>query len=115
RPAAAKLVQRPEYARRSDPRLGLTHALVASDLNERYLGCWPLARRAWREYVGVDACLVLVAEPDDVPETLSAEPGVVVFPPAPGLHTAFQAQGIRLLYPGLLDTDGAVITADIDM
>ncbi len=31
------------------------------------------------------------------------------------MHTAFQAQCIRLLYPAVLDTEGAVLISDVDM
>jgi hypothetical protein len=40
---------------------------------------------------------------------------VVVVEPVDDLHTAFQAQCVRLLQPALVETDGAVLTADIDM
>jgi len=40
---------------------------------------------------------------------------VLPFEPVPGVHTAFQAQCIRLLYPALLETDGAVLVSDVDM
>jgi hypothetical protein len=116
RPGSARIVPRPRYAARGARRLEPTHALVASDLNARYLDCWPLARRAWRELVGFEPLLVLVAEPERVPAELAAAPDVVVFPPVDGVHTAFQAQCIRLLYPALLETDGgAVVTSDVDM
>jgi hypothetical protein len=59
--------------------------------------------------------LVLVAERGEVPESLAGDPAVHVFEPEPSLDTAFQAQCVRLLYPALLDTGGAVITSDADM
>lgn len=96
--------------------LRLTHALVASDLNPQYLDFWPLVRRAWEEVIGVEPVLVLVADEDEVPPDFRSDPAVRLFAPVPGLHTAFQAQCIRLLYPALLDTGGgAVITTDADM
>jgi hypothetical protein len=93
----------------------LTHMLTASDLNQRYLGCWPTARRAWLEIAGLTPVLVLVAHSNDVPDDLVDDPGVLVFDPLDGLHTALQAQCIRLLYPALIETDGAVIVSDVDM
>lgn len=93
-----------------------THALVASDLDARYLDCWPLARRAWRKLARLEPILVVVADPAHVPADLADAPDVVVFPPVDGLHTAFQAQCVRLLYPALLETGGgAVVTSDVDM
>jgi len=93
----------------------LTRALVATDLNPHYLEFWPLVRRAWPAIVGIDPLLVLVAPAGDVPAELRDDPQVHVFEPLPELHTAFQAQCIRLLYPALLPTEGAVITSDADM
>jgi hypothetical protein len=95
--------------------LRLSHALVASDLSPRYLGFWPLVSRAWREIAGLEPLLVLVAAPDDVPDELRDDGRVHVFTPLDGVHTAFQAQCIRLLYPALLATEGAVLTSDMDM
>jgi hypothetical protein len=69
----------------------------------------------WSEVGGVRPHLVLIAPEGDVPAALAADPNVHVFDPVPGLHTAFQAQCIRLLYPALLDTAGAVLTSDVDM
>lgn len=106
---------RPAPRRRGSPPLELTHALVASDLNPRYVELWPLAQRAWREIAGLEPVLVLVAAGDDVPAWLRLDPAVHVFEPVPSLHTAFQAQCIRLLYPALLPADGAVVVSDIDM
>jgi hypothetical protein len=93
----------------------LTHALVASDLNPRYLDLWALVRRAWTGIAGLEPVLVLIAEPAEVPQHLREDPLVHVFPPLPRIHTALQAQCIRLLYPALLDVEGAVITSDADM
>lgn len=93
----------------------LTHALLASDLNSSYVGLWPVAKRAWAEIAGVEPHLVLIAEPASVPQELVDDPAVHLFEPEPSIHTAFQAQCIRLLFPALLETDGAVVTSDVDM
>lgn len=93
----------------------LTHVVVASDLNPRYLDCWPLARRAWADVVGLQPILVLVANAADVPDSLKGKPDVHVIEPVEGLHISFQAQCVRLLYPALLETEGAVVIADVDM
>lgn len=92
-------------------------ALVASDLNPEYLEFYPLVRRTWEEVVGVPALLVLIA--DAIPAGLEEHAATIrLFPPLPGVHTAFQAQCVRLLYPALLEAEaagGAVLTSDIDM
>jgi hypothetical protein len=108
-------VPRPRRRRAGSRRLRLTHVVVSSDLNERYLDLWPLASRAWKEIAGVEPLLVLVADEPAAPSTLRNDPNVRVFPPVDGVHTAFQAQCIRLLYPALLEGAGGVIVADVDM
>jgi hypothetical protein len=96
-------------------KMRLTHVLLACDLNPRYLEFWPFAERAWREVAGLEPVLVLVAAHDAAPPDLAADGRVRVFPPISGVHTAFQAQCIRLLYPALLETDGAVLTSDMEL
>jgi len=113
RPVSARGLPRPR--RRRGRPLRLTHALVACDLNRGYLDLWPLVRRGWSEIVGVEPVLVLVAAADEAPAELLADPAVRVFEPLPSLHPALQAQCVRLLYPALLETDGAVVVADVDM
>jgi hypothetical protein len=113
RPVATTLVPRPARLRRGRPALHLSHVVVSSDLNRRYLDCWPLAQRAWREVAGLDPLLVLIA--DDAPAELRADPSVHVFAPVDGLHTALQAQCIRLLYPALVDDATGVLVSDVDM
>jgi len=93
----------------------LTHVLLASDLNPRYLEFWPLVSRAWTEVVGVEPVLVLVAREEEAPAELLEDPRVRRFEPVEGVHTAFQAQCIRLLYPALLDADGAVLISDMEL
>lgn len=92
-------------------------ALVASDLNPEYLEFFPLVRRTWMEVVGVPALLVLIA--DAIPPGLEEHADSIrLLPPLPDVHTAFQAQCVRLLYPALLEEEaagGAVLTSDIDM
>jgi len=114
RPGCASAVPRPPRPRRGR-RLRLTHALLASDLNPSYLDFWPLARRAWLEIGHVEPILVVVGASADVPENLRPDPLVHVFEPVPSLHTAFQAQCVRLLYPALLAAEGGVVVSDVDM
>ncbi len=109
------MVPRPHTVRPGEPRLELSHALLAVDLNTAYADLWPVAKRAWTEIAGIEPALVLVAERGEVPPDLAADPAVHIFEPEPELHTAFQAQCIRLLYPALLHGAGGVITSDVDM
>jgi hypothetical protein len=95
-------------------RMKLARAIVACDSNPNYLCYWELARNSWVNIVGIKCTLVLVA--DEIPEWLPYKEDVVLFKPIPGIHTAFQAQCIRNLWPGLVeDEGGAVIISDIDM
>lgn len=88
---------------------------MSSDLNPRYLDAWEIAQRMWTAVGDAEPHLILVAAAAEVPPALAADPRVHVFEAVPGLHTAFQAQCIRLLYPALLETEGAVLTSDVDM
>jgi hypothetical protein len=115
RPPAAGIVPTPRVARNAKP-MRLTHVVVSSDLNPRYLACWRLTADTWRRIAGLEPVLVLIASETEVPAELRGDPGVRVVEPLPGLHTALQAQCIRLLYPALIETGGgAVLTSDIDM
>lgn len=90
-------------------------ALMACDLNPDYLAYWPSARRAWLEIVGIQPLLILIANDEDVSDELRADPFVTSFAPISGVHTALQAQCIRLLYPALLETMDAVLISDVDL
>jgi hypothetical protein len=92
----------------------LSHVLLACDTNAAYLNFWPLVRRAWEEIVHLDVVLVLVAEKDEAVDT-PLDGSVVRFTPLPEIHTTFQAQCIRLLFPALVETSAAVLISDIDL
>ena len=93
----------------------VTHVLLASDLNPRYVEFWPLTSRAWEQVARIEPVLVLVAREHEVSAELRDDPRVRVFEPLEGIHTAFQAQAIRLLYPALLETRGAVLISDMEL
>jgi hypothetical protein len=114
RPPCASVVPRPRADRRS-PTLQPSHVVLACDLNPQYLSVWPLARRAWRALAGLEPILVLVAQRREVPLELRKDECVHVFEPIDGVHTALQAQCVRLFYPALVDTHAAVLTSDVDM
>lgn len=94
--------------------LKLGSALTACDLNDKYLGYWPLVKRAWNEIVGIPVTMILVARESDAPPHLLSDPDVVLFEPVAGWPTATQAQVIRILWPALMPPGGAVVTADMD-
>jgi hypothetical protein len=113
-PISSQRLSRPALIR-GRRELRLTRALVACDANPFYLDCWPLVSRAWSEILGLEPILVLVAAESEVPSGLLADARVRLFPPVDGIHAAFQAQCIRLLYPALLDGEGAVVISDMDL
>ncbi len=90
--------------------------LLASDLNPDYLDFYPLVHDAWQQVVGIDVRLVLIA--DEIPPNLHAyKQSITLFTPLPGVHTAFQAQCIRVLYPALMGSEyaDAILISDMDM
>ena len=90
--------------------------LLASDLNPDYLDFFPLVQKAWKEAVGVEVRMVLIAQ--ELPRDLRQFEGAIrLFRPVLGLHTAFQAQCVRLLFPALLHDEcrDAVLISDMDM
>jgi hypothetical protein len=113
-PISSPRLPRPHLARGRKP-FSLGRVLLACDLNADYLEFWPSTRHAWKEIVGLDALLVLVAPVDRIPDSLRDDPAVICFEPIAGIHSAFQAQCVRLLYPALVETDRAVIIADMDL
>ena len=89
--------------------------LVATDLNPLYAEFIPSFITAWKALLPeADVCVVLIAE--NIPDFLKPyEKNICLFNPIPGIHTAFQAQCIRLLYPRhILRNEGVLIT-DMDM
>jgi len=113
-PISSPKVPRPPLAR-DRSRMRLSHVVLACDANPDYLEYWPSAKCAWLEIVGIEPILVLIADEDRVPADLRADPHVVSFAPIPNVHTALQAQCIRLLYPALVETEQAVLIADVDL
>jgi len=89
--------------------------LVATDLNPLYSEFIPSFIAAWNTLIPeADVCVVLVA--DAIPESLLPyEKNIALFAPIPGIHTAFQAQCIRLLYPRQITRNEGVLITDMDM
>jgi hypothetical protein len=90
--------------------------VTATDTNPLYMDFIPVFVRAWKAFVpDADVKVVLVAS--EIPEQLlDYAAHIHVFPPLAGIHTAFQAQCIRLLYPrDVPRVDEGVIITDMDM
>jgi hypothetical protein len=76
----------------------------------------PIFIRAWKEFIPeADINIVLIAS--EIPDTLRDYAAHIhLFPPIADIHTAFQAQCIRLLWPrDVARTNEAVIITDMDM
>ncbi len=113
-PISSPLRPRPPLPRHR-PRMRIGRVLMACDLNREYLGYWPWTRRAWLEMVGIEPLLVLIADEHEIPPDLRDDEYVVSFAPIDGVHTALQAQCVRLLYPAVVHTPDAVLVSDIDL
>lgn len=89
--------------------------LVATDTNPLYCDFIPLFVKAWKTLIPeADVCIVMIA--NEIPERFRQySEHIKLFPPIEGIHTAFQAQCIRLLYPRLISRDEGVLITDMDM
>jgi hypothetical protein len=91
----------------------LSCALVACNDNPKYLDFWPIVRQSWWDIVGIPAVMIYIG--DEKPDAYKDDPSVICFKPIEGWSTVTQAQVIRLLYPALLQCNGAVVISDMDM
>lgn len=91
----------------------IDYCLVASDLHESYITAWPLVYKMWKKVCNIEAKLILVA--NTIPENLQdLAHTIILFPPIQGIHTAYQAQIIRIFYPALFENKNIIISdADI--
>lgn len=87
--------------------------LVACNENTNYLDFWPAVKKAWWEICRLPCIMVYIG--NELPRHLINDPAVKLFKPISSWPTATQAQVIRLLYPALLNCDGAVMLSDMDM
>lgn len=89
--------------------------LTATDANPLYANFIPIFITAWKKLVPeADICIMMVA--NSIPAQFDVyRDHIKLFPPIPGIHTAFQAQCIRLLTPRDIQRDEAVLITDIDI
>ena len=73
----------------------LDTVILASDDNPDYLDFWPIVSEAW-ESMGLEPILIYTGK-----ENKDLKGNIIKFNPNK-LDSAFVAQNIRLLYPGLL-------------
>lgn len=101
----------PIQAKSNQKKLRLDRVILATNENPEYLDFWPVAAKAWKEFIGITPTLVVVGNKDLKVNTSLGD--VIYFEPVEGLPTSFQAQIIRLLLPTLFPNDGCIIS-DID-
>jgi hypothetical protein len=92
--------------------LKLDRVILATDANPNYIEFWPIVAKAWKEIIGLQPTLALIAPSEvQIDETLG---DVIRFEPIEGIPTSFYAQCIRLLLPFLFPNDGCIVS-DIDL
>jgi hypothetical protein len=89
--------------------------LVATDTNPLYCDFIPNFITTWKKLIPeADICIVMIA--DEIPSRFRAFARYIhLIPPIPGIHTAFHAQCIRLLYPRHIVRNEGVLITDMDM
>ena len=90
-------------------------ALTAVDCNKQYLYQLPITKLFWNEVIGIPLKVILIAK--SIPKDLEDyKDDIILFPPIKGLHTAFQAQCVRLLYPALMkEYKNSILITDMDL
>ncbi len=92
----------------------LDFCLLACDLNPTYYNFYPLVRKYWRTIVGIPTKLILIGV--NIPENLKEyRDEIILFEPIENIHTAFQAQVIRVLYPAMFESNKTIIISDMDI
>lgn len=90
--------------------------ITATDTNPLYIEFIPMFIKAWKKVLpDIDIIILLIAEiiPEDY---VSYKDNIILVKPIEGMHTAFHAQCIRLLYPREVKRNTeAVIITDMDM
>lgn len=89
--------------------------VTSANLNSLYTDFIPMFIGAWKRlFPECDVCVLLIA--DSIPENLEPyKHSIRLVEPNPNLHSAFQAQCIRLLYPQYIERDEGVLITDVDM
>lgn len=90
----------------------IDRVILGCDANPLYLEFWPVVAKTWKELVGIQPTLALIAAKDVIIDESLGD--VIRFEPIEGIPTSFQAQVIRLLLPILFENEICIIS-DMDM
>ena len=87
--------------------------IMATDLNEEYIGFWNVVSKVWKEEIGIEPVLYVIS--DKKVNYLSEQHGKVhYYSPEKSIATSHQAQVIRHFAAAQFPNDNCIIT-DIDM
>lgn len=89
--------------------------LTATDGNPLYYKFIPIFIKAWQTLLPHASVHIAFVADELPPEIAPYSKHVHLVKPLAGLHTAFQAQCIRLLFPRFLPTTDGVLISDMDM
>lgn len=92
--------------------LKIDRVILSCDTNPTYIQFWPIVAKAWKELIGIQPTLALIAEDDvDIDTSLG---DIIRIKPIPNIPTSLQAQVIRLFLPAYFENEVCLIS-DIDM
>lgn len=88
--------------------------LLTSNENSSYYQFFPLVKDIWAKVLNCKCKLIYIG--DKIPdELLKDKDDIILFKPIDGIHTAFIAQNVRLLYPCILEEyENGIMVCDID-
>ena len=94
--------------------MNISKVLIACDSNY-FANMYPLVRKMWKSICGYDCTVIFIG--DELPDVLKKDgyrdDEVILFKKIENMHTAFQSQCIRVLYPALME--GYIMTSDMDI
>ncbi|MCP4132633.1 MAG: hypothetical protein GY754_16835 [bacterium] len=91
----------------------ITDVLTATNTHSLYYKMIPLFVKAWNKILpGAKIHIIIIC--DQIPDEIKNY-DLIQVAPLKNISTGFTSQFIRLLYPGLLNSEGGVLITDMDM
>lgn len=91
----------------------IDYCIISANEHQMFLEPWLLVHKMWKQVCGIEAKLILIGT--TIPEYLKDyHDSIILFEPIEDMHTAFQAQCIRILYPCLFNNKN-IIVSDADI